>query len=127
MHELSMAMSLIDMASEYIHSIDGGRVEAVHVRIGPLAGVVTEALAFSFEIAVQDSPIAGARLVVEEAPIIARCDRCAADRTIPSAQHLRCPMCGAATPNLISGRELELVALEIEEPEPNDYVAAAHR
>jgi hydrogenase nickel incorporation protein HypA/HybF len=79
MHELSVALSLVDIATEEGGRL-GGRVCAVHVKIGQLAGVAKEALAFSYDIACQDTPIAGSRLVIEEA----------------------------------EGRELELVALEIE-------------
>jgi hydrogenase nickel incorporation protein HypA/HybF len=79
MHELSVAVSLVEIATEEGGRL-GGRVCAVHVKIGQLAGVAKEALAFSFDIASQDTPIAGSRLVIEDT----------------------------------DGRELELVALEIE-------------
>jgi hydrogenase nickel incorporation protein HypA/HybF len=79
MHELSVALSLVDIATEEGGRL-GGRVCAVHVKIGQLAGVAREALVFSYDIACQDTPIAGSRLVIEEG----------------------------------EGRELELVALEIE-------------
>lgn len=118
-HELSIAMSLVDVACEQAESL-GARIEALHVRLGPLSGVVVEALAFSFTLACDGTPIAGARLVIETMPIVARCTTCSADRVIASAQHLHCPVCGDFTPDLIGGRELELFALEVEEDVPAD-------
>jgi hydrogenase nickel incorporation protein HypA/HybF len=79
MHELSVALSLVEIATEEGQRL-GGRVSAVHVKIGQLAGVARDALEFSYDIACQDTPLSGSRLVIAETP----------------------------------GRELELVALEIE-------------
>ena len=63
MHELAIAESLVDRVVE---RTVGRRVVAVTVRIGDAAGVVADALAFSFDVVTVDTPIAGARLVVEE-------------------------------------------------------------
>jgi len=62
-HELAIAESLVDRVVE---RTVGRRVVAVTVRIGDAAGVVADALAFSFDVVTVDTPIAGARLVVED-------------------------------------------------------------
>ena len=51
---------------------------------------------------------------LEEVPLAAYCPACAAERVLPSVLELCCPVCGVATPEVVSGRELEIVALEIE-------------
>jgi hydrogenase nickel incorporation protein HypA/HybF len=117
-HELSIALSLIDGASEERARLAGARVVAVHVRIGALSGVVPEALEFAFEVAVQDSDIAGARLMIEQVPAAIYCDTCAAERELPSVQHFRCPVCDGPAARLVRGRELELTALEIDDHVP---------
>jgi hydrogenase nickel incorporation protein HypA/HybF len=67
MHELSIAMSLIDAVCEELPRLgEGASVRSVRIRVGPLSGVVPRALAFAFEVAVDDSPIAGAKLEIEE-------------------------------------------------------------
>ena len=43
MHELSIALSILDLAAEEAGR-RGGRVVAVHLKLGPLSGVVKEAL-----------------------------------------------------------------------------------
>jgi hydrogenase nickel incorporation protein HypA/HybF len=120
-HELSIAVSLVDVALERAGEFPDERVRALHLRLGPLSGVVAEALRFSFEIAVAGTPLAGATLMIEEIPLVVRCATCAADRTLPSPQSLSCPVCDTPTPEIVSGRELELFALELE---PD---VAAHR
>ena len=119
MHELSIALSLIELASEKAGDVGGGRIEAVHLRLGRLAGVAKDALAFSFDLASRGTPLDGARLVIEEVSITVFCPQCRAERVLPEAGALRCPVCGALTPDVTRGRELELTALEV-----NDDVAS---
>lgn len=121
MHELSIAMALVETACEKAGELGDVEVEALHVRLGALSGVVREALLFSFDLAAKGTPLEGARLEIEEVPVTVRCPRCREDRALPSVQHLRCPVCAERTPEIVRGRELELAALEV-----NDR-AAAHR
>jgi hydrogenase nickel incorporation protein HypA/HybF len=115
MHELSIAVSLIETACEEAARLGAPRVVALHLRLGRLSGVVREALEFSFDLAAADTPIAGARLQIEEIPITVLCPACGRERQLESAQHFHCPVCGAATPEVLRGRELELVAMEVDE------------
>src|SRR4051794_9200301 len=114
MHELSIAMSIVEGAAEEAGLRGAARVAAVHLRIGPLSGVVPDALRSAFELAREQEPaLAAAELVIEEVPVTARCPRCAAERAVPFPE-LRCPTCDTPTPEVVRGRELEVVALEIE-------------
>ena len=113
MHELSIALSILDVAEEAGRN-RGGRVAAVHVKLGRLSGVVKEALALAFELAREGTELAKAELVIEEIPLVLHCSTCAADQTPDSPYELRCPVCGALTNEIVRGRELEVHALEIE-------------
>jgi hydrogenase nickel incorporation protein HypA/HybF len=67
MHELSIAVSLVDTICDELPRLgDGVRVCAVRLRIGSLSGVAPAALTFAFDVATADSPIAGARLDIED-------------------------------------------------------------
>ena len=68
MHELSIALSIVEGAREEAERHGGGRVAAVHLKLGPLAGVAREALEFSYDLACEGSELEGSRLVVEPAP-----------------------------------------------------------
>jgi hydrogenase nickel incorporation protein HypA/HybF len=114
MHELSIAMSLVDVACAEAERL-GSQIDALYLRIGVLSGVVVEALEFSFDIAAAGRTIEGAKLIIERIPITARCPRCEAERIIPSMQHLRCPVCSTPTPDIVRGTELELFAMEVHE------------
>ena len=113
MHELSIALSLVDAACEKAAALGEVRVETVYVRLGPLSGLVKDALSFCFDAAARGSSIEGAHLEIEDVPAVVFCARCSAERELASASHLRCPVCGEPTPDVIAGRELELAALEV--------------
>jgi hydrogenase nickel incorporation protein HypA/HybF len=111
-HELSIAISLVEIACEKAAELGGAKVEALHLKLGPLSGVVKDALLFSFEVASKDTAIEGARLEIEDVPLTVRCVRCDAERELPEP-YLICPVCGEPTPEILRGRELELSALEV--------------
>lgn len=113
MHELSIAMSIIEMVTEEAER-RGAKVIAVHLKLGLLSGVVADALQSSYEMACFDTPLQQSRLVIEEVPIIVYCSKCEAQRTLESMQLFCCPECGTPTGEIIHGKELDVVALEIE-------------
>jgi hydrogenase nickel incorporation protein HypA/HybF len=114
MHELSIAMSILEIALDQAEQ-RGIKVSAVHLKLGALSGVVKDSLLFSYEVACADTPLEGSRLVIEEVPVAVFCSQCQAQRPVHSIQLLRCAECGAPTPEIVHGKELEVVALEIQE------------
>src|SRR5271157_4560950 len=116
MHELSIAMSIVDTALEEAQQ-RGVQVTAVHLRLGALSGVVKDALLFSYEMACQDTALQGSRLVVEDVPVVVFCPQCQQRRTLTSVQSFSCPECGSPTRDILQGKELEVFALEVEDPE----------
>ncbi len=87
----------------------------MHLKLGALAGVVKDALLFSYDVACQDTPLEGSRLLIEEMPLIVFCPQCEAQRVLSPPHALCCPECGTLTPDVRGGRELEVVAMEIVE------------
>ena len=116
MHELSIAMSMIEMG-EAEAAARGARVTALHLKLGPLSGVVREALEFSYSVACEGTALEGSQLVIEEVPVKIHCTRCDEDELVESIQSLRCSRCGGLSGEVIQGRELEVVALELAEIE----------
>jgi hydrogenase nickel incorporation protein HypA/HybF len=115
MHELSIAMSIVEMAQEEAERRGNVQVQAVHLRLGLLSGVVKEALLSSYEIACHATPMEGSQLFIEEIPVEVFCPHCGVPRLVRSIQWFCCPECGTPTPTVVRGKELEVVALEIQE------------
>lgn len=68
MHELSIALSIVDAAADEGARRGAVQVNAVYLRLGTLSGVVKEALLFSYGLACEGTTLNGSQLVVEEVP-----------------------------------------------------------
>ena len=93
MHELSIAMSMVEMAAEEATRRGGAQVCAIHLKLGPLSGVVREALLFSYDVACEGTPLEGSRLVIEDVPVVF-CPDCSEEQR---AQALSVRQRGSAT------------------------------
>ena len=120
MHELSIALSMIDMATEEAQRRGGVQVNALHIRLGPLSGVVKDALLFSYEVATSGTLLKGSRLIIEDVPVVIFCSACQAEQELESIQRFCCPVCGTVSSEVVRGKELEFVAMEIEASEETD-------
>jgi hydrogenase nickel incorporation protein HypA/HybF len=114
MHELSIAMSIVELAEEEIEKRGGAHVNAVHLKLGLLSGVVKDALESSYGLACEGTALAGSRLMIEEVPIVAYCTNCEAPRPVSSVEWFVCPKCRAPVSQILQGKELQVVALEIQ-------------
>lgn len=115
MHELSVATALVAQAERALGSSPDARVVAVRIRLGALSGLVADSLQFGFEIAAQGTALQGARLEIERVPPVLWCSPCEAAVTLASTTRFRCPTCDTPSADILSGRELELSSLEIDD------------
>lgn len=115
MHELSIVQSVVSAVTDWLAEHPVHRVQAVTLRVGALSGVVEGALQFGYEIATQNTPLAGSRLIVQPQPVVIFCAACAELAELPGVQSFRCPRCGEPSSDVRHGRELELESLEVEE------------
>jgi hydrogenase nickel incorporation protein HypA/HybF len=113
MHELSIALSIVDGALEELQRRGATEASTIHLRLGRLAGVDKEALQFSYAVACQETPLAGSRLVIEDVDVAIFCPVCKNERLTNSFPILRCPGCGALAERVVHGEELEIRAMEI--------------
>jgi len=113
MHELSIAMNIIEAVEEESTRLGGRQIVAVHLKLGQFSGVVKEALLTSYELASEQSPLRGSRLVIEDVPIAIECTTCGARRPVMSPQMLCCAECGTPAAEIVEGKEIQLSALEL--------------
>lgn len=118
MHELSIARAVVAEVEDAARLHGAVAVRSVTLSIGRLAGVVPGALTFGFELASEATMLEGAELIIEIEPTVVWC---------PDGEHpveladmrFVCPEHGCATPELLSGKQLEIVRFETVDPEPD--------
>lgn len=113
MHELSVAQGLLDIIEQKARPYPGARVTRVHLRIGTLSAVVPDALRFAFEAVTRGGIAEGASLEIEEVPLRIRCRQCAEEFTVEDP-FMTCPRCEGFDVEMVSGRELHIESMEID-------------
>jgi len=111
-HELSIALSVLDIVTTAAAGAGLSRVDTVRLRIGRATGVLPDALRFAFDCSKPGTPAAAAALEIEEVPIGGRCDACNRDFTSSEPYVLACPLCGGGTFRITTGDELAVLDLE---------------
>lgn len=113
MHELSVAIGIVDGVLEELRRRGAAEVCAVHLRLGRLSGVDKDALLFCYGVACEKTPLARSRLVVEDVDVVIFCPECGAEGPTRSFPTLACAACGALAGRLLHGHELEVSAMEL--------------
>lgn len=111
MHEMSIALAVVEQVEDAARSGAGDTAEAVELQVGELAGVVPDALHFCFSLACSGTVLDGAELHIEPVTARARCGPCATEWPTGMPPQLCCPDCGGATAEMVSGRELQIVSV----------------
>jgi len=115
MHELSIAISIVEHVEAAAAAEPNATIRAVRVRVGAYSGVIPQALRFAWDVATEGTRLAGSTLEIEEVAAAAYCPACEAQRELPDLR-LRCPVCGGPTPQLVRGKELDLQRVELDDP-----------
>jgi hydrogenase nickel incorporation protein HypA/HybF len=116
-HELSLAQNIAEIAQNAADANGTGRIVTVFVRIGELSGVVIDSLTFCFSAITAGTPLEGAALHVDRIPVRARCRACGTGCEIRDFV-FRCPSCGGGDMEILTGRELHVSHIEVEEESP---------
>jgi len=114
MHELGIASAVLEAVRQEAQKRAGARVTKIGLRLGDMAGVDRDALSFSFEVLVKDTEFEQLTLEIQSCPLAYRCRACSA--TFNVSDYLTfCPHCGTSDTECVSGTELEVAYMEIEE------------
>ena len=114
MHELSVAARIIDIAEEKVKELGSGRVTKVEIEVGVLSGVVRENLVFAMELATKNTCLEKAEVDIIEIQARVRCKECMAEFEMIQFYDA-CPSCGSGTPEILTGQELRVRSLYIDE------------
>ncbi|HEX9768318.1 MAG TPA: hydrogenase maturation nickel metallochaperone HypA [Kiloniellales bacterium] len=126
MHELSIAQSLVELVSDHAAREGADRVRTVHVRLGELSGF-RRALYFCFDRVAKGTICEHARLAIEDVPLTVRCDHCDEVKRPGARYNFRCPTCGMPTPKVVTGREMQVTAIELDFDAPRTSQAVKRR
>ncbi|MEH1819937.1 MAG: hydrogenase maturation nickel metallochaperone HypA [Nostoc sp.] len=110
MHELGITQNIVAIVTE---NAKGAKVQRVLLEIGKLSAIMPDAIRFCFDICTQGTVLAGAKLEIVEIPGLAKCRQCGAEISVDKPYGI-CN-CGSVQLDLITGEELNIKEIEIEE------------
>jgi hydrogenase nickel incorporation protein HypA/HybF len=113
MHELGIAASILDSVQAEAARHAGSHISKVGIRVGELSGVDSDALQFGFECLVKDTDFEPLTLEIESVPRVQRCSCGHEFRMMPYDP--QCPRCGEFMTQCVSGDQLEIVYMEVDE------------
>ena len=114
MHEMSIAMNIIELASKAALTEGSDRIKDIEVEIGAMSGVLIDSLEFCFEAAARNTPADGATLTIHTIPAKGQCTDCNKISAVTSLAS-QCQHCGAYLLGLISGKDMKIKAITIDE------------
>ena len=111
MHELSIALDIIDFVQREAVQRRLSGLSAVGVRVGALSAVDPESLEFGFTAACQGTTMEGVQLVVEWVAARIKCEACGHENMIDQPEFV-CARCDSADVRIERGYEIEVAYLE---------------
>ncbi|MHB1563640.1 MAG: hydrogenase maturation nickel metallochaperone HypA/HybF [Leptospirillum sp.] len=112
MHELSLAISLLDLLEERACLDAFDKVGKIVLEVGELSGVSVPALRTGFEVAAKGTIAEGAQVDIIEPPGTGWCFTC--ECTVPLKDPFReCPYCGKSAVTPTGGLEFKVVELMV--------------
>lgn len=113
MHEMSIALSIVDLAVEQAKKAEARKVVEIELDIGTFSGIEVEALDYALEIAVKDTVLEHSRVKINRIGAVSECLKCSHIFDSEGFVHL-CPQCGDSKTRIIKGREMQVKSLLIE-------------
>lgn len=114
MHELAICQALIGQVTDVARKQAAKSVSDIYVSVGPLSGVERPLMKNAFPIAAAGTVASDAKLHLEPTTIKVRCEECGAESEA-GMNKLICGSCGDWRTTLISGDELILQRVVMEE------------
>lgn len=114
MHELSIAMSVLEAAQREAALHGNAGLRKIALRVGELSAVDPEALRFGFEMMTRATRFEQVELELDFIPRTNRCSDCGSEFHVTDLR-FECPLCGSGKTSFARGDELEIAYLELED------------
>ena len=114
MHEFSIAMSIVDAVEAEAKKAKANSVSSLTLEIGTMAGIEFYALDTALEMAIKNTILDKSKISVNKIVARATCDECSHEFNIQEITQL-CPKCQGMFHTIISGKELRIKSIVVEE------------
>ncbi len=110
--ELSIIQQTLALAFEQAETEGASQIHLLKIRISKEADLNIRPLQSAFEMFTRGTIAEGAHLEIETVSVIYHCALCDWDFYSINEED-KCPLCGKVSQQVVSGKEIELVSLEV--------------
>ena len=114
MHELALAQSLLATIESVAKQHGATKVKHAVVEVGELSCCDPTTLGFAFEVSRNGTVAETCNLEVQLAPLMVQCPACGYDGR-GTVDHLGCPQCEGVPVRVVTGRQIRLVSIDVED------------
>ncbi len=114
MHELSLALTILDMAGKEAAKHNSHKVRELTLEVGAFSGVDAEALEFALTMAVKTTIFDGTAIRIIRKGGRGVCSACG-NRFDMAETWSCCPSCGKPAEKIIQGEELRFLSLTVDD------------
>ena len=114
MHEMSLAINIIDIACSQVQEVGGQAVTEIELQIGPFAGVMQDSLSFCLEVTAKETIAENCQIIFLDPTAANKCPGC---RKLYSRGDFWgiCPHCREPAPRFPKDQELQVIAVSYDE------------
>jgi hydrogenase nickel incorporation protein HypA/HybF len=113
MHEISIALSLLDIVEKKCREAGYHSIDSVRVKVGKASGILPEAFSFALDVAKKGALARDAKFMIELIPLGGFCNGCGSFFEMEGTYILECPFCASPSFKINKGYELEIVDMEV--------------
>jgi hydrogenase nickel incorporation protein HypA/HybF len=114
MHELSVAIGIVELAEEEALKAGGTKIDSIELVIGKLSGIEIDSLDFVWSSATMGTMLEKAERITIQPEGKARCMECGNEFDIESLYDC-CQNCNSYFKDIIQGKELQVKSITINE------------
>jgi len=113
MHELSLAIEVIDLATREADKHKASTILEIEIEVGYLSGVEADTFLSALQLIVKETLLENTLIRLTQTPADGHCLGCHIHFEMKNRMDA-CPQCGSFPSEITGGQEFRLVAMEVE-------------
>jgi hydrogenase nickel incorporation protein HypA/HybF len=113
MHEVSLAISLLQSAEEVCRTHGYKSIKLIKVRLGRASGVHADSLFFALETLKKGTLAEKADFILDLIPLGGSCQNCGRNFETEEKYIFYCPSCNSSSISICQGKELQITEIEV--------------
>ena len=119
MHEVALAQQMLQTMVDVTNKNGGHRVLSALLHLGAMTHVEPSTLTFAFEAVAQGTLADGCELVIRRIPLTVECPHCGWKGEV-TPDGVGCPSCEGVGLRGITGREIQIVSIDVDDDGQED-------